>query len=219
MMFFGKKPVFIFILLIAGISLVISCTNSKPEITYGFIQSVLYSSSEGPKEHLAFFIVPHDNDGIENLDELFLYNDREQLRWRIGSDEWISYAQDGRTWIGSRSITAREGSLPRGVYRAVLINKSGESTERNFTFDSNVRYPFPELEISGGNYAVRSQWPVNRLVCYDRTGDYSTTVVLTSLTGSVSDLKLPAAARAAALWAEDTATLSSAFTNIVSISE
>jgi hypothetical protein len=197
--------------------LFLSCTNSKPEITYGYIQSVLYMTNDGPREYFSFFIIPHDDDGLENLDELFLYNDREQLRWQIKSDEWISHTQDGKNWIGTRNITVRDGSLPRGVYRAVLTNKGGEKTERNFTFDSNVRYTFPELEIANGNYTVRSEWPVNRLIGYDSSGNYSVTISLSSVSGRMSDLRFPSNVRTVALWAEDVNSFCSAFTNVVSV--
>jgi hypothetical protein len=205
-------------LLFCAVFLFFSCTNSKPEITYGFIQSVIYQTDDGTREHFSFFIIPHDDDGLENLDELFLYNDREQLRWQIRSDEWISYTQDGRNWIGTRSITSRDGSLPRGVYRAVLINKGGERTERIFTFDGNARYTFPEIIIENGVYTVRSEWPVNRLIGYDSSGNYSITITPSSMSGRVSELNLPANVRTVALWAEDENSFCSAFTNVVSIS-
>ena len=196
----------------------VSCTNSKPEITFGFLQLVLYQTDDGPREQFSFFIIPEDEDGLENLDELYLYHDREQLRWQIKSDEWVTYTQGERTWIGTRSIAVTDGGgLPRGLYRAVLVNKGGESAERTFTFDGSVRYPFPELEIEDGKYTIKSNWPVNRLVCYDRSGNYVATVRLSSLTGNVSDLNLTSNARTAALWAEDEDNNISAFTNVVSV--
>jgi len=201
----------------AAVFLSVSCTNSKPEIAYGFLQMVMYQGDDGPQEYFTFFIIPEDSDGIDNLDELYLYHDREQLIWKMKSDEWINHVQDGKTWIGTRSLSGINNTLPSGVYRAVLVNKGGEKAERNFTFDAAVRHPFPELEISGGVYTVRSAWPSNSLVCYDRSGNFLSTIALTSLSGSVSDLKLPSGSRTAALWAEDEANFCSAFTNVVSL--
>jgi len=197
--------------------LFVSCTNTRPEISFGFLQLILYQTDSGPQEHFSFFIIPEDDDGLDNLDELYLYHDREQLVWQIKSDEWISYTHDGRTWIGTRSISVRDENLPRGVYRAVLVNKGGEKSERAFTFDGVVRFPFPVLDITEGTYTVRSEWPINRLVCYDRSGNYLTTVTLTSLSGSVSELGFPSSAVTAALWAEDEDNFCSAFTNVLSI--
>jgi len=193
----------------------ISCTRTEPQISFGFIKLVLYQGEETPQEHFSFFIIPSDDDGFENLDELYLYHDKEQLRWRIKNDEWIRHTHDGREWIGTRSITTNEGSLPRGVFRAVLVNKGGESTERNITYDGSARYPFPELEITRGEYTVKSEWPVNNLVCYDNSGNHVGTFRLQTLTGSTSQLRLPSSARTAALWAEDEANFCSAFTDVV----
>jgi hypothetical protein len=199
--------------------LTVSCSRTKPEIAFGFIKLVLYQGQgdEEPSEYFSFFIIPEDDDGLENLDELYLFHDREQLRWQIKSDEWINYTHDGREWIGTRSIAVAEGSLPRGVFRAVLVNKGGESSERSFTYDGEVRFPFPEITIYDGFYIIHSEWPINRLVCYDRTGNYSRTITLTSLSGSISELRLPSSVRSVALWAEDEDNFCSAFTNVVPI--
>jgi len=194
-----------------------SCSNTKPEIQYGFIQLVQYESDAEPEEYYTFFILAEDEDGFDNLEELYVYHDRDQLRWHIKSDEWISYKEDENNWIGTRRIAVNEGSLPQGTYRAVLINKGGEKGERSFTYDGSVRYPFPQINVTDGRYTVNSEWPVNRLVCYDREGNYSTTINLTSLTGDISNLNLPSAVRTAALWTEDTDNFCSAFTNVVSV--
>ena len=211
------KILFLCVYLALIIAMSVSCTNTKPEITYGFLQLVLYQGDSGPVEHFSFFIIPEDDDGIDNLDELYLYHDREQLRWQIKSSEWVSYIQDGSTWIGTRSISNRGGTLPRGMYRAVLVNKGGERAERNFTYDGSVRFPFPALEINEGNYTARSEWPANSLICYDRSGSYVSTVPLPSLSGEVSQLGLPSNVISVALWSEDEANLCSALTNVVSV--
>jgi hypothetical protein len=210
-----KKTVFFLTSLILVVA--VSCSRGEPEITLGFIQLVLYQGETGPQEQYSFFIIPEDEDGMENLEELYLYHDREQLRWHIKNDEWITYAQDEKTWIGTRSISVREGRLPRGVYRAVLVNKGGEKGERNFTYDGEVRYLFFNNTATDEIYTVISEWPVNRLVCYDRTGNYSNTVELSSLTGSIAQLNLPSSVITAALWAEDVSNFCSAFTNVVSV--
>ncbi|GHV95556.1 hypothetical protein AGMMS50293_18760 [Spirochaetia bacterium] len=197
-----------------------SCSRTEPKIAYGFIELVYYQSPEKPQERFSFFIIPDDDDGIENLEALYLYNDREQLRWLIKSDDWVSFTQDGTTWIGSRSIAISEDEiLPRGQYRAVLINKGGEKSERNFSFDApeESRFPFPSLEISESRYTVNSNWPENRLVCYDGEGNYVSTVNLDSLSGFVPDLNLPSSVRTAALWAEDALYFTSAFTDVTAL--
>jgi hypothetical protein len=200
--------------------LAVSCSRSEPKIAFGFIELVYYQERDKPQERFSFFIIPEDEDGIENLADLYLYNDREQLRWHIKSEDWISYVQDGKTWIGTRSIMIGEDEiLPRGQYRAVLANKGGEKSERNFSFDApeEPRFPFPSLEISGGEYTATSLYPSNRLVCYDDEGNYVFTATLTQLKGPVAELNIPGNARSAALWAEDTQYFTSAFTNVTPI--
>lgn len=211
--------IILFLVFTALFTMTMSCSRTKPEIAFGFIKLVLYQGQgdEEPTQQFSFFIIPEDDEGLENLSELFLFHDREQLRWQIKSDEWINYTHEGREWIGTRSIAVNEGSLPRGVFRAVLVNKGGESSERSFTYDGEVRFPFPEIEITDGYFMINSQWSVNRLVCYDRAGNYVRTVTLTSLSGSVSELRLPSSVRTVALWAEDEENFCSAFTNAVSV--
>jgi len=212
----GKRiiPVlFIFIL-------AVSCTRNEPKIAFGFIELVYYQDRNKPQERFSFFIIPEDEEGVENLADLYLYHDREQLRWHISSEDWVSYVEEGKTWIGSRSIAIGEDEiLPRGQYRAVLVNKSGERSERNFSFDApeEPRFPFPFLEISEGRYTVTSLYPSNRLVCYDEQGNYIHTANLSNLSGQVSELNLPSNARTAALWAEDAQYFTSAFTYVTAI--
>jgi hypothetical protein len=197
-----------------------SCSRTEPEISYGFIELVYYQGFEKPEERFFFFIIPDDEDGIENLDELYLYHDREQLRRLIKSEDWVSLEQDGKTWIGNRAIASGEDeSLPRGQYRTLLVNKGGERSERNFSFDApdEPRFPFPTLEITGGYYTVNSAYPENRLVCYDAQGNYVFTQSLSAFFGSVRELNLPDSARTAALWAEDPLYFTSAFTDVISL--
>ena len=204
-------------LIILAVIFSFSCTTSEPEISFGFLQLVQYQGESGPREYFSFFILPTDDDGIENLDELYLYHDRSQLFWHIKSDEWLSYSIDASTWIGTRSIAVADGGLPRGVFRAVLYNKGGQKHERSFTYNGSVRYPFPEINITEGIYTINSRWPLNKLICYDSSGNYLRTVKLESLSGNISDLGLPLSARTAALWAEDEENFCSALTNVVSI--
>jgi len=210
----------ILVLLFFAIFLAASCSNSEPVITFGFIELVYYQDNVKPLERFSFFIIPEDEDGIENLEELYLYHDRAQLRWHIKSDDWVSYINEGTTWIGTRSIAVDENErLPRGLFRAVLVNKGGEQSERNFTFDApeEPRFPFPTLEVSAGRYTVDSAYPQNHLLCYDEQGSYVSSVNLADLSGSIADLGIPSQARTAALWAEDAQYFTSAMTYVTAI--
>jgi hypothetical protein len=220
MKFLEMQRLFFIFMLLVIFYCASSCSRTEPKITFGFIVLVYYQEKERQTERFSFFILPEDDNGLENLDELLLYHDREQLRWQLKSNDWITYTQDEKTWIGSRSI-AIEGDepLPRGQYRAVLVNKGGEKSERNFSFDApeEPRFPFPTIEINEGRYMVNSSYPSNRLVCYDERGGYSSIVNLNTLSGAVSSLDLSSNVRTVALWAEDAQYFTSAFTDVVSV--
>jgi hypothetical protein len=197
-----------------------SCSRSEPVIEFGFLELVYYQGESGPEERFSFFVIPQDDDGVENLEELRLYHDFEGLGWTLSSGDWIRYDEENRSWIGSRSIAMPGGgTLPRGLYRAVLANKGGEKSERNFTFDAPAesRFPFPSLVIREGRYQVESRYPENMLICYDAQGASLGVVRLAGFSGSVSSLGLPSGARSAALWAEDREYATSALTSVVSL--
>ena len=115
----------LFIPVLCLITVFFSCSRAEPEIIYGFIELVYYPGSSGPEERYSFFILPQDDDGVDNLSELYLYNDREGLRWLLTSNDWIKFGAErqseaGNTWIGSRGIAMQDnGTLPRGQYRAI----------------------------------------------------------------------------------------------------
>ena len=183
-----------------------SCSRAEPQIHYGFMELVYYPGRVRYEERFSFFILPEDDNGIENLSELYLYHDREGLRWIFSSEDWIEHEENGKTWIGSRSIAMPDDSpLPRGQYRAVLFNRGGESTERLFTFDGpeTPPYPFPVLAVAEGMYYIDSQYPVTRLLGYDQQGKIIQTLEIREMEGSVRNLRFATGVRTAALWAEE----------------
>ena len=213
---FRPISVFLTLCLLLGF---FSCSREEPQIVFGFIELVYYSGiNDVPEERFTFFIIPEDDDGVDNLSELYLYHDRDGLSWLITSDDWIVHEEDGITWIGTRSIAMNENAtLPRGQYRAVLINQGGESTERRFTFDGpdSPPYPFPGLTIAGGNYQIESEYPVNHFVGYDAQGRVVQTLTVSDHEGSVWNLRLSSSVRSVALWAEEPEFHISEFTSAV----
>ncbi|MDR1949802.1 MAG: hypothetical protein LBQ38_10455 [Spirochaetaceae bacterium] len=198
----------------------LSCTRSEPKIAYGAMRLVYYQDYEKPAERFSFFVLPDDNDGIEDVEELYLYNDREGLVWQLGVEDWVSYELEGRTWIGSHNIAMTgDESLPRGLFRAVLVDKGGERAERTFAFDApeEPRYAFPFFTASDGRYLVESGYPEHYFICYDAEGGYVQTKPLTVLDGTFAELDLPANVEGVALWAEDPELYVSALTDVVAV--
>ncbi|MDR1956533.1 MAG: hypothetical protein LBQ30_06740 [Treponema sp.] len=197
-----------------------ACSRTEPRIPYGFMQLVYYQGPVRPEERFSFFVIPEDDDGIENLEELYLYHDLEGLRWRLSAEDWITFEEADKTWIGSRAIAmVGVDPLPRGQYRAVLVNKGGERTERTFSFDAPVdpRYPFPRIELQEENYTIESRYPEHFLLCYDGDGSFISTVPVKTLQDTLASLGLPSNARAIALWARDTEYQTAALTDVISL--
>lgn len=194
------------------------CSQASPEISYGSLELVHYENGGRHAERFTFFILPHDADGFEDLEELWLYHDWEGLSWHLSSKNWVKEVVAGDTWIGSRAIAMADGgTLPRGQFRAVLIDKGGNRTERLYSFDFPVEsaLPFPSLAITGDNYTIVSEYPEQYFLVFDNEGNYLSTVTPPSHKGDVSALGLPSRAESMALWARHPSQSVSAFTDIV----
>jgi hypothetical protein len=228
-----------FAALLGGLVLLCSCSRTEPKISYGILRLVYFEEPppEDPAdspgelappdivERYSFFIIPDDDDGVEDLDQLELCYDREGLIWSLSSEDWISIQHEGQTWIGSRGIAMIDGeTLPRGQFRAVLTDKGGERSERLFTFDApaRARFPFPFCFISDGSYRIESRYPEHYFICYDGKGNALNTVPVLRVSagagdfrGELADLELPPETRGVALWADDPEYSTAALTDIV----
>ncbi len=171
-------------------------------------------------ERLSFFAMASDADGVENLSELRLHHELEGLTWTMTEDDWVEATQDEKTWIGSRAIAMPDGDpLPRGLYRAVLVNKAGSEASRSLSFDPPAapRFPFPSISVADGQYTVVSRYPSNHFIGYDAQGVYVQTITITSLEGSVADIAFNSNVQSVALWAEDSLYATSALTDAQSL--
>jgi hypothetical protein len=206
--------------ILLGLLILAGCSRAEPTIAYGTMRLVYYQGSEGPEERFTFFVLPEDDDGIEDVADLYLYHDAEGLAWHISSEDWISYEEEGQTWIGSYNIAMVDnGILPRGQFRAVLADKGGEQSERIFSFDApeESRHPFPFLYIGEGRYRIDSSYPEHYFICYDSQGAFLGAVAISVPEGDVRDLDLPSNTRGVALWDDDSEYYISALTDIVSL--
>jgi hypothetical protein len=196
------------------------CSRAEPRIAYGTMRLVYYQGPERPEERYSFFVLPEDDDGIEDVADLYLYQDNEGLAWHISSDDWISHEEDGQIWIGTYNIAMVDnGVLPRGQFRAVLVDKGGEQSERLFSFDApeESRHPFPFLYIGEGRYRIDSTYPEHFFICYNSQGESLGVVPVDALEGEIRDLNFPSTTRAVALWDDDSEYYTSALTDIVSV--
>lgn len=152
----------------------ISCSGAVPEIgqiiwQVNFLQTP--SESSGHQE-LSVFILIEDEDGIGDIDYIYLIHDESELFWKLNSNDWAQKVLGGKNWIGSNSIRMSDRSnLPSGTYRLVVIDKAGERDTREFNLSEkmleikNDKF-FPELMI-GSDIVISSQFSDNTLWIYD----------------------------------------------------
>lgn len=125
------------ILLTTG-TLFFSCSGASPEIlqVYWELQWHQDPSQAEPFEALSLYVQGQDEDGREDLDRLYLLHEESELFWEWGTDEWVSFEEDGVSWIGTGRVSMPAGaerrSLPRGTYRVQLRDRAGRSKERTF---------------------------------------------------------------------------------------
>ena len=152
----------------------ISCSGAVPEIgqiiwQVNFLQTP--SESSGHQE-LSVFILIEDEDGIGDIDYIYLIHDESELFWKLNSDDWAQKVLGGKNWIGSNSIRMSDRSnLPSGTYRLVVIDKAGERDTREFNLSEKMLEikndkKFPEL-IIGSDIVISSQFSDNTLWIYD----------------------------------------------------
>jgi hypothetical protein len=198
----------------------VSCTRSSPTIAYSTMALNYIEGDTGVTPSLSFFVLASDDDGYEDLDELRLYSDYEGLLWTFTAEDWTRHDESGNTWIGASNIAMAGGEpFPSGQYRAVVIDKAGERSERIFGFDvpEIPRFSFPKLAVTEGVYTITSEYPENYFLCYGEDGAYRRYAKLESKTAEILSLRLSSDILSVALWAYDPERSTSALTKTVAI--
>jgi hypothetical protein len=194
------------------------CSRAAPQILLYSMSLVYYQNGANYDSRLSFFVLPDDPDGIDDVTELRLEHDFEGLRWILTKDDWVSYVDGEKTWVGSYSLAMRDGeALPSGQYKATLIDTGGEKSERVIGFDvpSEHHFPFPKLTVTGGEYRIVCEYPDLAFLCYDAQGAYLRNMPITAKDGTVDSLSLASNVSSIALWARDPDRNTSALTDVV----
>jgi hypothetical protein len=107
------------------------------------------------REYLRLFLLAEDPDGPADIESLHLYNDARELVWIIGADKLIHRTERGENWYGYPRFELPDGgTLPRNLYRAVLLDKGGKSGEYVFRIERSTGFNPEEL-----NYRLLDQKP------------------------------------------------------------
>ncbi|MDR2803286.1 MAG: hypothetical protein LBB22_03230 [Treponema sp.] len=197
-----------------------ACSRSAPVIAFSTMTLNYIENDSGPVPTLNFFVIANDDDGYEDLAELRLYNDYDGLIWSFTPDNWIRYDESGNIWLGSNRIAMAGGeAFPGGQYRAVLIDKGGERTERTFGFEVPAvpLHQFPKLTVSEGEYKIDSDYPELYFLCYNADGSYRSSVKVEAKTGTIASLRLGSDILTISLWAHDSARSTSALTKMTPV--
>lgn len=153
-----RAPWFAAPLLFAAAAL--SCSGANPVI-YTFKTAVQVVGSparpDAAVEQLLLQLLAGDDDGFNELYEVYVIHDESQLYWRITSDQWNTFTVGSEQWITIRPLKSYGGRpLPRGAYRLVLRDLSGYEDEKTFTLDVSYKLSdIPSLAARpDGRYAV-----------------------------------------------------------------
>lgn len=124
---------------------------------------------------MSLFCAVNDEDGIDDVEYLYLIQDRDGLDWKLTKDNWREREIDGVTWLGSDSLEHPDGpAFPRGNYRVVLIDKSGERAERDVPVQTvpTDAVKVPTLSLEGSTLAVgtATKWPDYSVIFEDGAG-------------------------------------------------
>jgi hypothetical protein len=193
-----------------------SCSRAEPVILFQSVKLAYYQTAAGYEERLAFFVLPNDPDGPDDLEELYLYHDLEGISWKLTAMDWIQRQQDGQLWIGAYGLAPPPGEkIPSGLYRAVIIDKGGEKSERTFGFEApdTPTFPFPEMTIANGEYTIKSDYPASYFIGFGEDGAYLSTIPVPAPSGRIADLGFASNIISFALWADDPERSVAALTN------
>jgi hypothetical protein len=152
-----------------------SCGNKLPEVAAVEWRIESRPSAHGAAyESLSVFGSIKDEDGLDNVLELWIVNDASALAWKLTNEDWTKASEGGDTWMGGSSLATPElGPLPRGAYRLVAFDAAGQRAELAFgvsgAFPSRAA---PSLSYSSreGRLAIRSGWPETLALAFDATG-------------------------------------------------
>lgn len=160
------------------LSLSYGCTGEAPEIRQIFWQLNLAFDpvADLKYEALSVFVHVADADGIEDVDLLYILQDKDELLWELDAEGWQKFENGEEIWIGSNNIQMNDGSsFPRASYRLIVVDRAGERSTDEFFInadkvDVNLT-PFPRARVSGDTIELEGGFTEFTLWFYDDAGD------------------------------------------------
>jgi len=168
------------ILFLLVVLFLVNCESNPPEIVnvfwhFTYRKDVLLNTES---TDLALFINAKDADGPEDLETIYLFNDKEEYYWEINSDNWFK----GNPWIGTNSIRMPDGSaVPDGNYRVVLQDVGGEKAEESVRiYTSQSARQYPKVVLNEGMLTVTGTQSAYALRIYNNNHKYISNYIITN---------------------------------------
>ena len=149
-----------------------ACSGEAPDIIQTQHRLLMYKDTETGQvvERLSVFLLPDDPDGADDLESLHLIHDEAELYWKLDVEMWDSMDYLNAPWVGSNGfISATGGPLPRGEYRILLRDFSGESVTAKLRLDAPVidKPEFPRLRFDDDRIYVVNPPAGTQIWIYD----------------------------------------------------
>lgn len=170
---FLKKIEILFPLII----ILFSCSGEVPELleTWSQVNLIDDPARSETAQTLSFFLHAEDEDGEEDLDQIYLINDDLQLLWSIPREKWSFFTDQGVQWVGFNGLLGPGDSLfPEGNYRVLLVDQAGERAENSFYIRNDIpekeELQLPEIKFDTDQITVISEYSLFQLWFYDEDG-------------------------------------------------
>jgi hypothetical protein len=169
------------LVLALGFGLALSCSGSPPEL-FGVSWELEVEASSpalAPVERLSFALSAQDRDGTEDLGNLYVAMDNQRLFWKLDPGSWVRSGAEGVVKIGYRALKmADDSSMPRGEYRFILVDKSGERAESRVMIapPPSKGQALPSIALKDGSIILGKRRKETRLLVYDRSGSLLRTI-------------------------------------------
>lgn len=138
------------------LAVLIACSPSRPKIvqTFSQLNYVWEKDWEAPTEALSVFVQVENEDGLEELQHLYVLHDDLEVYWKLDPETWTPLNRPGENWIGANQLTIPQRTeLPRGKYRILVTTQAGERETSNFSLDvellSEAKPVWPQLAVVG----------------------------------------------------------------------
>lgn len=151
-----------------------SCAEAPPGFA-ALTHRLIFAAAEAgqPTERLSVFASVTDGDGVEDIAAMYVVSDAAELSWTLDPDTWTRRDDGAAVWIGSNALEAQGGAIPRGSYRAIVVDKAGRRSETTFAVRAPAAPPFdpPSARIESGAVVVTSKYKVNTALFSDPGGN------------------------------------------------